>query len=394
VKNITIVGAGYVGIPYAQLFSVDHNVIIYDINKSKIDKIKIGINPVTDNNVKGFPMFSDLDISATTDASEAFIEADIVIIATPTNYDEQKDCFDTTSIEKTISSILEVKKDVLIVIKSTVPVGYTELIKKKFDYNNIFFSPEFLREGQALKDVLNPSRIVIGGDKKQAKELIHIFKNSTVNKSVPTYKTGSSEAEFAKLSSNTFLAIRISFFNEIAKYACENGLDAREIINIICSDNRIGDYYNNPSFGYGGYCLPKDTKQLYSNFEGLISPLVRASIDSNNRHIDFVAHKLIKMRPQRVGIYKLAMKKGSDNYRSSSIIKVIKILKEYNIPLVIYEPVITDGKFEGIDVVNNVDEFINQSTVIAINRMDSTMTELKRKDEKKVFSLDLYGDDV
>lgn len=385
--NITIVGTGYVGLSNAMLFSKQHSIIALDIDKEKIEKLNQKISPIHDSLIQEY-LLSAPNFKATLSSEEAFQQADIIIIATPTNYDEERNFFDTSSIEQVLNELTLQKNRSIIIIKSTVPVGYTEKIKQQFPDLNIIFSPEFLREGQALYDNLYPSRIVIGDKSKTGEQIGLLFKNACLKPDVEVLLLNPTEAEAVKLFSNTYLAMRVAYFNELDSYCESRSLNTKDIINAVCLDPRIGDHYNNPSFGYGGYCLPKDTKQLLANYQDIPQNLIEAIISSNRTRKDFIAAQVIKQQPKTVGIYRLVMKQGSDNFRKSAIQGIMKRLLAHNIELIIYEPNIQDDSFYDLDVIPDLSEFKDKSDIIITNRMTGDLLDIR----EKVYTRDLFGD--
>ena len=384
--KIAVAGAGYVGITLATLFSEKNEVVLLDINKDKVDKINNRICPIDDDMIDDYFKTKKLNLRATLDYKEAFDKATFIIISTPTDYNLETGYFDTSSVEDIIEKVLKVNKDSTIVIKSTIPVGYTASIKKKYKFNNIFFSPEFLREGRALYDNLYPSRIIIGSSSKMAKMFGNLLKEVAIKEDVPIKYMGSDEAESVKLFSNTYLALRIAYFNELDTYAELNKLNTRDIIDGVCLDPRIGSFYNNPSFGYGGYCLPKDTKQLLANYSDKPQNIIEAIVKANDTRKNHIANMIIKTKPNVVGVYRLNMKKDSMNFRSSSTIDVIKILKEKNINIMIYEPTISVNTFMGFEVVHDLKLFKELSTLILANRIDNNLDDV----EYKIYTRDIF----
>ncbi|HAE61859.1 MAG TPA: UDP-glucose 6-dehydrogenase [Eubacteriaceae bacterium] len=387
--RLTIVGAGYVGLSLAVLLSQHNDVVVLDIDSQKADKINHRVSPIRDPDIENFLKSKKLSLKATADKEEAYNDADYIIIATPTNYDHDKAAFDTSSVEQVIEEALFYNKKALIVIKSTVPVGFTESMRERFGVSNILFSPEFLREGKALYDNLYPSRIVVGDKTKEAKNFAKLLLDGAIKKDVPVLLTGSSEAEAIKLFSNAYLAMRVAFFNELDTFAELKGLDTKEIIEGVCLEPRIGNFYNNPSFGYGGYCLPKDTSQLASQFNGIPHEIMTAIVKSNQIRKEHIANMVIRKKPKTVGIYKLVMKKGSDNFRTSSILDIINILKNQGkTDIIIYEPLIEEDTYEGLRVVNSLEDFKRQSDLILANRKDNDLEGV----EHKVYTRDLFND--
>ena len=385
--KIAVAGTGYVGLSLATLLSQNNEVVALDIISDKVEKINNKISPIKDEYIEKFFKEKKLNLRATLDYKEAFRGADFVIISTPTNYDEEKNYFDTSSVEDIIEKVISMNdKNTTIVIKSTIPVGYTENIKEEYNIDNIFFSPEFLREGKALYDNLYPSRIIVGSKSEKAKKFAKLLKDSAEKENINTLFMNSTEAEAVKLFSNTYLALRVAYFNELDTYADVKGLNTKDIINGVCLDPRIGDNYNNPSFGYGGYCLPKDTKQLLANYSDVPQNLIEAIVNSNKTRKEFIAEDVLKIKPKCVGIYRLTMKAGSDNFRSSAIIDIIKLLKANNQEIIIYEPTLKDEEFNGCKIINNLDEFKKQSSIIMANRV----TDEIRDSIDKVYTRDLF----
>ncbi|MDK2821943.1 MAG: UDPglucose 6-dehydrogenase [Clostridia bacterium] len=387
--QFTIVGAGYVGLSIAVLLSQRNDVVVLDINPQKVEKINYRVSPIGDPDIENFLKSRKLSLKATLDKEEAYKVADYIIVATPTDYDHGKAAFDTSSVEQVIEESLSYNKDAVIVIKSTVPVGFTESMRARLGVSNILFSPEFLREGKALYDNLYPSRIVVGDKTKEAKNFAKLLLDGAIKKDVPVLLTGSSEAEAIKLFSNAYLAMRVAFFNELDTFAELKGLDTKEIIEGVCLEPRIGNFYNNPSFGYGGYCLPKDTSQLASQFNGIPHEIMTAIVKSNQIRKEHIANMVIRKKPKTVGIYKLVMKKGSDNFRTSSILDIINILKNQGkTDIIIYEPLIEEDTYEGLRVVNSLEDFKRQSDLILANRKDNDLEGV----EHKVYTRDLFND--
>ena len=387
--KLTIIGSGYVGMSLGVLFGQFHDVTILEIDESRVNKINKGISTVKDNLIQEYLDNKKINISATLKLNQALANADFFIIATPTNYDEYTNEFDTSSVESCISNILKFSKEGLIIIKSTVPVGYTEHLRVKFNTDRIIFSPEFLREGNALYDNLYPSRIIIGGNSEDAKKFSEILKKLSLNKKTPIALMSSSEAEAVKLFSNTYLAMRVSFFNELDSFAMENELDSLNLIKGVCLDNRIGNLYNNPSFGYGGYCLPKDTKQLLSNYKNVPQNIIQAVVESNATRKDFIVDQILKKKPNKIGIYQLAMKMDSDNFRFSSIISIMNRLKDHKIDLLIYEDLIQEEYYLNVKVEKDLKVFKKECDLIISNRMTKELDNVS----EKVFTRDLFGND-
>ena len=374
--KISIAGCGYVGLALATLFSKKNKVVAYDIDKSKVDMINNRISPVQDKYIKKYFKSEKLNLKATTNYKTAFKEADYVIICTPTNYNDIENTFDTSSVEDIIEKVLSINKDTLIVIKSTVPVGFTNSMKNKYNINNIIFSPEFLREDKALYDNLYPSRIIVGEKSDRARIFASLLQEASLKKNVSIKYMDSTEAEAVKLFSNTYLALRVSYFNELDTYAEIKGLNTKDIIDGVSLDPRIGNHYNNPSFGYGGYCLPKDTKQLLANYQDVPQNMIEAIVKSNDTRKKHIAEMIIKKNPQVVGVYRLTMKTNSDNFRASAIQGVINILKDNNINVIIYEPTIKENTFNGFEVVHDLKLFKEISNIILVNRVDNKLDDV------------------
>ena len=385
--KIIVVGTGYVGLSNAILLAKENEVLAFDIDNSKIEKLRKKISPFQDQLIQEYLEKKEYNFQVTNDKNQAYQNGDFVIIATPTDYNSETNQFDTSSIEAVISDILFLNLKPTIIIKSTIPVGYTEKLRKKFNYQNIIFSPEFLREGQALYDNLYPSRIIVGAKTKEAKVFAELLKSGAEKKDVPILLTNSSEAESIKLFANTYLAMRIAFINELDTYSAIHNLNTRDIIKGISLDPRIGDFYNNPSFGYGGYCLPKDTKQLFANYNNVPNNLIGAIIESNRTRKDFIAEQIISKKPETVGIYRLVMKRDSDNFRSSSIQGVMKRIKAYGINVILYEPKLKEKLFFNSKVYTNLEEFKKDSDIILANRMHSDLEDIK----EKLYTRDIFG---
>ncbi len=387
--NIVVVGTGYVGLSLAVLLARHNHVTACDIVKEKVELINNKKSPIADKEIEEYLVTKELDLTATTDATGAYMTADYIIIATPTNYDEDRNYFDTSSVESVIRAVKESGTNAVMVVKSTIPVGFIADMKERYAIDNIMFSPEFLREGRALYDNLYPSRIVVGEDSDRARVFAGLLLEGAKKKDVPVLYTGATEAEAIKLFANTYLAMRVAYFNELDTYAQTKGIDAKQIIDGISLDPRIGTHYNNPSFGYGGYCLPKDTKQLRANYEGVPNNLIGAIVDSNYTRMDFIADEIMKRSPKTVGIYRLTMKTGSDNFRQSAVFGVIDRLRKKGVDIIVYEPVVIEKEYCGMPVENDFAVFSSQSDVIIANRMDDKLQPV----ESKVYTRDIFNRD-
>ena len=387
--KIAIAGTGYVGLSLATLLSVKNEVVALDIIPEKVDMINNRISPIKDEYIEKYLKEKKLNLRATLDYKDAFKDAEFVIISTPTNYDDEKNFFDTSSVEDIIVKVKEVCKPrkTTMVVKSTIPVGFIENVKKKYDISNILFSPEFLREGNALYDNLYPSRIIVGEKSRRAETFAKLLKEASLKEDIPVLFMNSTEAEAVKLFANTFLALRVSYFNEIDTYAELKDLNTKDIIDGVCLDPRIGNYYNNPSFGYGGYCLPKDTKQLLANYADVPQNMIEAIVKSNDTRKGHIATEILKRNPKVVGVYRLTMKSGSDNFRSSAIQGVIERLRSKGINIIIYEPTIASNTFLGLEIVHDLKLFKDMSDVIIANRMEETLDDVK----DKIYTRDIFG---
>ncbi len=388
--KIAVAGTGYVGLSLATLLSQNNEVVALDIIPEKVEMINNRKSPIQDEYIEKYFKEKKLNLRATLDYKDAFEGAEFVIISTPTNYDDEKNFFDTSSVEDIIEKVISMNdKNITMVVKSTIPVGYIENIKYEYNIDNIFFSPEFLREGKALYDNLYPSRIIVGTKNEKGKEFAELLKQASLKEEVPVLYMNSTEAEAVKLFANTYLALRVAYFNELDTYADVKGLSTKDIIEGVELDPRIGTHYNNPSFGYGGYCLPKDTKQLLANYKDVPQNLIEAIVKSNKTRKEFITEEILKLKPQVVGIYRLTMKSGSDNFRSSAIQDIIKSLKAEDKNIIIYEPTLKQEEFSNCKVVNNLDEFKKESSVIMANRLEDCLKDVK----EKVYTRDLFSKD-
>lgn len=382
-------GLGYVGLSNAVLLAQKNQVVAIDISPERVDAVNSGKSPIVDPEIEDFLSNGNLDLTATLDAEAAYRDADYVIVATPTNYDPDLNFFDTSSVENVVKTVLAINSSATIVIKSTIPVGFTDDINTDLHTNQVIFSPEFLREGQALHDNLHPSRIIVGEQSDRAKHFAQLLRDASFKSNAPILLIGSREAEAVKLFANTYLAMRVAYFNELDSYALANGIDTKQIIAGVSLDPRIGKHYNNPSFGYGGYCLPKDTKQLLANYAQVPQNMIGAIVGANNTRKDFLADQIIQLKPKTVGIYRLVMKAGSDNFRESSIQGIMKRIKAKGIDVIVYEPALETDNFYGSKVVSSIDELKTSSDVIVANRLTDELSDVV----DRVFSRDLYHSD-
>jgi UDPglucose 6-dehydrogenase len=386
--KITVVGSGYVGMSLAVLLAQHNDVVVHDVDASRVEKVNNKQSTVADSEIEAFLADKELSLTATLDKQAAYEGASFVVVATPTNYDPDTNRFDTSSVDSVVSDALELNADALVVIKSTIPVGHTKSLQEYHNTDRVIFSPEFLREGQALRDNLYPSRIIVGSQLEAGRAFANLLVKGAEKSDIETLFIRSTEAEAVKLFANTYLAMRVSFFNELDSYALAHDLDTKSIINGVCLDQRIGEGYNNPSFGYGGYCLPKDTKQLLANYGQVPQTLIQAIVSSNTTRKDFIAEEILKLKPQTVGFYRLVMKEGSNNFRSSAIQGIMKRIKAKGIEVVVYEPVLDSSKFFGSTVIKNLNDFKKGCDLIIANRMADCLRDV----EHKCFSRDIFGE--